>query len=175
MDTTEQVQPITYLFTDDGLVPNNPLPFVCYRGVIPLDRVDPESTVEALFASNNWGDMWRNGVYNYLHYHSMIHEAMGVARGRARVRFGGDYGEELKIAAGDAAILPAGTGHQCLWASDDFSVVGAYPNAGRYDLVRPSKEAHARALQTIPKVPLPKSDPVFGPNGPVVQLWNAHS
>jgi hypothetical protein len=72
MDTTEPLQPITYIFTDDGLVPNNPLPFVCYRGVIPLDRVDPESTVEALFASNNWGDIWRNGVFDYLHYHSMI-------------------------------------------------------------------------------------------------------
>jgi uncharacterized protein YjlB len=174
MDTTERVQPITYIFTDDGLVPNNPLPFVCYRSVIPLDRVDPESTVEALFASNNWGDMWRNGVYGYLHYHSMIHEAMGVARGRARVRFGGDHGEVIDIAAGDAAILPAGTGHQRVWASDDFSVVGAYPRAGKYDLVQPSKEAHARALQTIPKVPLPKSDPVFGPGGPLVQLWDAH-
>ncbi len=171
METTEQIQPITHVFTDDGLVPNNPLPFVCYRGVILLDRVDPESTVEALFASNNWGDMWRNGVFEYLHFHSMIHEAMGVARGRASVRFGGDHGEELEIAAGDAAILPAGTGHQCLWASDDFSVVGAYPNAGKYDLVRPSKEAHARALQTIPQVPLLKSDPVFGARGPVVRLW----
>ena len=175
MDQTEPLQPITYIFADDGLIPNNPLPFVCYRGVIPLDRVDPESTVEALFASNNWGDMWRNGVFDYLHYHSMIHEAMGVARGRARVRFGGDRGEELEITAGDAAILPAGTGHQCLWASTDFSVVGAYPNAGTYDLVRPSKEAHARALQTIPKVPRLKADPVFGPDGPIIQLWAEHA
>jgi uncharacterized protein YjlB len=171
MSTTGQVQPITHVFTDDGLVPNNPLPFVCYRAVIPLDRVDPESTVEALFAINDWGDMWRNGVYGYLHYHSMIHEAMGVARGRARVRFGGDHGEVIEIAAGDAAILPAGTGYQCLWISDDFSVVGAYPRAGTYDLVRPSKEAHVRALQTVPKVPPLRSDPVFGPDGPVVQLW----
>jgi uncharacterized protein YjlB len=136
MDTTEQVQPITHVFTDDGLVPNSPLPFVYYRGVIPVDRVDPESTVEALFASNNWGDIWRNGVYDYVHYHSMIHEAMGVARGRALVRFGGDHGKELEVAAGDAAILPAGTGHQRLWASSDFRVVGAYPKAGTYDLVR---------------------------------------
>ena len=171
MDMNESLQPITYVFSDDGLVPNNPLPFVCYRGVIPLDRVDPESTVEALFANNNWGSMWRNGVFDYLHYHSMIHEAMGVARGRARVRFGGDHGKELEIAAGDAAILPAGTGHQCLWASSDFSVVGAYPNAGKYDLVLPSKEAHTRALHTIPEVPRLKTDPVFGPDGPVIQLW----
>jgi uncharacterized protein YjlB len=175
MDTTGQVQPVTYVFADDGLVPNNPLPFVCYRGVIPLDRGDRERTIEALFASNNWGEMWRNGVFDYLHYHSMIHEALGVARGRALVRFGGDRGKPLEIAAGDAAILPAGTGHQCLWASNDFIVVGAYPNAGRYDLVRPSKVAHECALQTIPKVPPLKTDPVFGPGGPVVRLWNGHS
>jgi uncharacterized protein YjlB len=174
MSATGQVRPLTYVFADDGLVPNNSLPFVYYRAVVPLDRVDPESTVEALFASNNWGAMWRNGVYDYLHYHSMIHEAMGVARGRALVRFGGDNGEALEIAAGDAAILPAGTGHQRLWANSDFSVVGAYPKSGTYDLVRPTKEAHARALQTIPKVPLLTTDPVFGPNGPVVRLWDAH-
>ena len=57
--------------------------------------------------------MWRNGIYPYVHYHSMIHEAMGMARGRAKVRFGGENGQEIEIVAGDVVILPAGTGHQC--------------------------------------------------------------
>ena len=56
-------------------------------------RPIPKRLIEKTFAANGWGDMWRNGIYPYVHYHSMIHEAMGVARGRAKVRFGGDKGE----------------------------------------------------------------------------------
>ena len=92
-----------------------------------VDNDHPEKTIEGLFGANGWGGMWRNGVYDYLHYHATVHEALGVARGHARVRFGGDHGKEFEIAAGDVAILPAGTGHQCLRASDDFCVIGAYP------------------------------------------------
>ena len=33
------------------------------------------------------------------------------------------------------------------------------------------KAEHARALTSIPQVPLPATDPVFGPQGPLVALW----
>jgi len=50
-------------------------------------------------------------------------------------------------------------------------VVGAYPPGPPMDLVRPSKAAHATALQTIAKVAVPKTDPVLGADGPLVKLW----
>jgi uncharacterized protein YjlB len=116
--------------------------------------------------------MWRNGIYPFTHYHSRIHEALGVARGRARVRFGGASGEELEIAAGDVAVLPAGTGHQRLSASGDLLVVGAYPPAGTYDLCRATPSDRERARATIPAVPLPATDPLYGADGPLVALWH---
>jgi uncharacterized protein YjlB len=165
------IEPIAVVFEDDGLVPNNPVPFLVYKGAVAFEGGHPERTIETLFRGNGWGDMWRNGVYNFLHYHATVHEVLGVARGHARVRFGGDRGRELEIAAGDVAILPAGTGHQCISASQDFSVVGAYPPGPSMDLQRATAENHARALQTIPRVEVPRTDPVMGADGPLVRLW----
>jgi uncharacterized protein YjlB len=166
------IEPLAFLFKDDGLVPNNPLPLLVYKQAVDVDNAHPEKTIEGLFGANGWGEMWRNGVYDYLHYHATVHEALGVARGHARVRFGGDRGEEIEISAGDVAILPAGTGHQCRSASRDFCVVGAYPPGSKMHVTRPTPENYAKAVQTIPEVKLPKTDPVMGQNGPLVRLWN---
>ncbi len=171
MTAVRAVEPLAIVFHDDGLIPNNPFPFLVYQRAVELDRDAPEASVEFLFASNGWGGMWRNGVYDYLHYHSTVHEALGVARGHARVHFGGDGGKELEIAAGDVAILPAGTGHQCISASDDFCVIGAYPPGPKMQITRPTPESHAQALKTIPQVPPPPSDPVMGKAGPLMRLW----
>ena len=166
-----EIEPLIFVFKDDGLVPNNPLPLLVYKAAIDVDNAHPEKTIEGLFGANGWGQMWRNGVYDYLHYHATVHEALGVARGHARVRFGGDRGKALEISAGDVAILPAGTGHQCLSASEDFCVVGAYPPGLGMHVTLPTPENHASALKTIPAVKLPTTDPVRGENGPLVRLW----
>jgi len=172
MPTLQRVEPLAFRFTDDGLVPNNPsLPFLVYRGAVDTAGRDPAAVIERLFSANGWGDMWRNGIYPFTHYHSRIHEALGIARGRARVRFGGATGEELEVAAGDVAVLPAGTGHQRLSASSDLLVIGAYPPAGTYDLCRATAAEHARAVATVPHVPLPATDPLYGADGPLVALW----
>jgi uncharacterized protein YjlB len=159
-------------FKDDGVIPNNSRwPLVLYRGAVALPRnLDPAAIMEDLFDKNGWGDSWRDGIYDYVHYHSRIHEVLGIARGKGTVRFGGNNGKTLQLKAGDVAILPAGTGHQCLAASADFLVVGAYPPTGTYDECTKSEE-HARALKTIPKIGRPRKDPVYGSKGPLLTAW----
>jgi uncharacterized protein YjlB len=161
------------MFRDDGTIPNNPkLPFIHYRSAIGLPSSDdPAATFEELFKRNGWGDSWRNGIYDYVHYHSSTHEVLGVARGAASVRFGGDRGKLFELHTGDVVILPAGTGHQCIRASKDLVVVGAYPRGGKYDKCTGSEEERERALRSIPKVPLPAKDPVYGANGPLLDAW----
>ena len=166
----DNAEPLAIVFRDDGLVPNNVIPFLVYQGALKLDPKQPEETIEHLFEANGWGGTWRNGVYDFLHYHATVHEVLGVARGSARVRFGGDHGQELQISAGDVAILPAGTGHQCINTSCDFCVIGAYPPGATMEITRATPENHGKALKTIPKVALPPADPVTGKDGALMRL-----
>jgi len=161
-----------FWFEDDGFIPNHPRwPLILYRSVIRRPRwLDPAAIFEDLFAMNGWAASWRNGIFPYVHYHSRIHEVLGVARGVASVQFGGPHGRTVRIKAGDVAVLPAGTGHQCLEASEDFLVVGAYPPRGTYDVCT-SVRVHARAVKTIARVPRPATDPVYGKGDGLLSAW----
>jgi len=164
---------VTRRFKDDGIVPNNSeLPLVIYRRAI-IRRSKPESmaaVIDHLFAENGWGRSWRASIYDYVHYHSQVHEVLGVANGHGLVEFGGVKGAVLKVDEGDIAILPAGTGHRLVKASRNFLVVGAYPEDGTYDECTDSRDRHD-AIKRIAKVKRPRSDPLFGADGPLLRLW----
>jgi uncharacterized protein YjlB len=157
---------------DDGETPNSRLPVVCYRGALRLDDAfDPAAVFEETFACHGWRQSWRDGIYDFLHFHTATHEVLGIARGRVTVEFGGQRGRSLTLHAGDVVILPAGTGHRRLAASDDLLVVGAYPAGGRYDEPRPDQIDYATAVASIARVKLPRRDPVYGARGPLLEVW----
>ena len=134
-----------------------------YRNVVRFDRKhDPAATLELIFDANAWGKAWRNGIYDFVHYHSMIHEVLGVARGSATLRLGGNKGKTIKVSAGDVIVIPAGVGHECLNADTRFLVVGAYPAKGTYNECRGSFREHDKALKSIRRVAVPKTSPLFG-------------
>ena len=69
-------------------------------------------------------------------------------------------------------FLPAGTGHCRIDARDDFAVVGGYP-PGQEDreIVRGIIQNRRDAPERIAAVGLPGTDPVFGPDGPLIEAW----
>ena len=129
----------TFFVRDDGqYFPNNDhLPVIVYRQVFE-DKSLAASKWEELFKKNNFGHSWRDGIYNYHHYHSTAHEALGCYAGHARVRLGGDnesVRRDIELNAGDCILIPTGVAHKNLGQDSQFGVVGAYDLDGKtYDM-----------------------------------------
>jgi len=164
------VNPEEIQLSRDGWMPNNErLPVLVYRNVIRPEGSDPAAQYESQFKQNGWPPQWRNGVYDFHHYHSTAHEVLGFASGHATLLLGGPNGHRIEVRAGDVVVLPTGTGHCKLQASSDFLVVGAYPPNQEWDICRtaPSDSASNR----MHHLPFPQSDPVWGAGGPLTKLW----
>lgn len=160
----------THFFADDGTVPNNALPLVLYHGALG-EGGDIASRCEAMFEANGWPGAWRNGIYGHHHYHSTAHEVLGIARGSARVRLGGEHGASVELRAGDVVVIPAGVAHKREAASSDLLVIGSYPKGQRPDICRANTGSHDKSAANVARVPLPGSDPVTGRADPLLDCW----
>src|SRR4051812_43941750 len=160
-------EPQTFFFEDRGGFPNSRLPLLVYPEAVPPD---PDA-IEDIFARNGWSGAWRNGIFDYHHFHSIAHEVLGFARGEVRVCFGGPEGRVLMVRAGDVVVIPAGVGHCNKGQSGDLLVVGAYPGGADYDIRRGDPVEHETVLRNIARVQLPVQDPVEGSEGPLIRLW----
>ena len=153
-----------------GWVPNNrKLAVVIYRAAIPRAGDNLAAEFEALFEHNQWPPQWRNSILEFHHFHSTAHEVLGIASGSAEVIIGGPGGRVVNVRAGDALLLPAGTGHCLLAFSGGLSVVGAYPPGQQWDLRRDALSPEE--LTAMEALPFPPSDPVLGERGPVIEQW----
>jgi len=152
----------------NGWMPNNTLPVLIYRNALPVTG-DLANTMERLFTANGWPPQWRNGIYSFHHYHSTAHEVLGFAGGHADLILGGEGGTPITVHAGDIAVLPAGTGHCRIMASDDFLAIGAYPPDEHWDICRTA--AAPEVIERMRRVQFPASDPLTGPTGALPKLW----
>ncbi|MGZ4964682.1 MAG: cupin [Limisphaerales bacterium] len=163
----------TFLLQDDGTFPNSRLPMIIFRSALKVTGTEAEATFKKLFAQHDWGNNWAANVYDFHHYHSTTHEVLGVAAGEASLQFGGEDGVGERIAAGDVIIIPAGVAHKNNGCTQDFTVVGGYPEGRDWDLNKGLPGERPRVDENIAKLPLPKSDPVYGAEGPLLECWSS--
>ena len=161
---------ITELIKESGHFPNNNhLPVIIYRTAVKLDK--KEISFEDVFTDHGWQNCWRNGIYDYHHYHSTAHEVLGILSGKVTIQLGGPNGPAFKLAKGDAVVLPAGMAHKNLGSSSDFICVGAYPEGQDYDMNYGEASERLNTDENISRVPLPSTDPLYGHHGPLLTAW----
>lgn len=156
---------------DDGTFPNSNLPLLVYKGFFTKEKVSA-SAFEKVFTENKWHGFWRNGVYNFHHYHSTAHEVLGVYAGKAKVQFGGKKGKVLDVSSGDVVVIPAGVSHKLIEADKAFAVVGGYPPGQMWDMNYGRAGERPKADRIIAKVAIPKFDPLYGEKKGLCKIWN---
>lgn len=165
-------QEVETLFVEPAeYVPNHPdFPFVIYRNGWTKD-LDPQGVLDHL-DGNGWSGGWVNGVFPFHHYHAQSHEVLVNLGGDISVQLGGPAGETVEFCNRDVLLIPAGGGHCLVGQSHVSGIVGAYP-AGQedWDLKRNEKQDYELALQQIPHVPHPKTDPLTGTAQPLLDHW----
>lgn len=177
LEATEAIQNLNitrHLLSDDGTFPNNALlPLLIYPKVIHFGKDDNERIVKEIFESNGWTNSWKDGIYDYHHYHSTAHEVLGIISGSARIQFGGASGISVFLEKGDVVVIPAGVAHKNLDSDDDFLCVGAYPEGQQYDMNYGKEGERPQTDNNIKALPLPEADPIYGMNGPLIKNWAA--
>tara|TARA_B100000949_G_scaffold214157_1_gene209484 strand:- start:6 stop:587 length:582 start_codon:yes stop_codon:yes gene_type:complete len=161
----KQMEIKQFHFKDDGKIPNSKYPLLVYKNAFSERNIAGAKWLEATFASNNWTNSWRNGIYDFHHYHSTSHEVLGVYSGEALVHLGGEQGEKVEIKAGDIIIIPAGVGHKNL-GSSNLGIVGAYPNGRSWDINKGLPGERPAADKNIAALPIPEADPFSGKDMP---------
>ncbi|HZZ13124.1 MAG TPA: cupin domain-containing protein [Paraburkholderia sp.] len=159
-----------FMLEPHAWVPNNArLPVVIYRHALAPESGDLAAAFEILFENNAWPPQWRDGIFDYHHFHATAHEVLGVVAGSAEVIVGGPGGKVVTISAGDAMLLPAGTGHCLQSFARHFQVVAGYPAGQQWDIRREALTPDE--LAAMQALPFPPTDPIDGTHGPVVEHW----
>jgi uncharacterized protein YjlB len=169
----QHINIVRHLLPEEGNFPNNSrLPLIVYKGAV---KTTDRKIIEDLLESNAWGNVWKDGIYDFHHYHSTAHEVLIAVNGVARVQFGGPSGVTLTVDPGDVVVIPAGVAHCLIEGDENFNVIGAYPQGQSYDLKKGAANEKADAEKNIKAVPLPESDPVYGVDGPLLKNWRAEN
>lgn len=156
------------MFSDDGIVPNDPVfPVVVMAATVLMDAV----SARAVYCKNRWGGTWEDTVPDFTRYPPDAHEVLTCIEGWGDVQIGGSKGRTFRLTPGDSIVLCAGSRVQ---ASTDFLVAGAYP-AGQEnpEIGAATKENHDGMPERNAQVPLPPNCPIESAHGATIQAWKA--
>ncbi|KAL4807966.1 hypothetical protein BDV18DRAFT_110299 [Aspergillus unguis] len=169
--------PSTFYLPRTEHTPNNPLPVLHYKNVLPEPRTEEEVT--KFLTAHKWEKRGTWGAGYESHFHPNSHECYGVFQGSSTLLLGASGGDgvsnsglRLTVHTGDVIVLPAGTGHSSV-ESTNYRYIGVYPEGSpRWRNEFGKKRIGSQGFRDeIGNVGFPEEDPVYGKDGPLMKLW----
>lgn len=154
--------------------PNNALPVLYYPGAVAelTSTEDNGEKVQAFLEKNGYSNGWIGSIFTYHHFHSNTHEVLACISGEAQVQLGGSNAEVYPFKKGDVMLLPAGVAHKLIEGTDDFQIVGAYPEGKEPDMQTEDVDYYEEMKVRISRLGIPKYDPVEKTQGGVFEYWD---
>ncbi|CZT23541.1 uncharacterized protein RCC_09255 [Ramularia collo-cygni] len=156
-----------------GSIPNTSIqhkPLLLYKSLFP-DNTSASQIESHLSSIGVVQPQWRYTMYDFSHFHSTSHEVLGISHGRARLCFGHEDNPDRvveEVCKGDVIVIPAGVSH-CLLEDLEggFQMVGCYPKGYNWDVCEAGDD---RKVQMIESLEWFEKDPVYGNEGPVLEV-----
>ncbi|ORY61369.1 uncharacterized protein BCR38DRAFT_439984 [Pseudomassariella vexata] len=172
--------------------PNNRLPVLVYRGVLPTPL--DEGTASEALQLNGWVKKGTWGTITVKHFHPNTHECYGIFQGASELVFGEGGADEsgkgirCHVRAGDVVVVPAGVAHASVATEEEggtqnesgdghkpYKYIGVYPEGAphwRSELGNRMLSSEDEDLTNeVASVAAPSADPVYGPHGPLMDIW----
>ena len=121
------------------------------------------------------------GMVKMHHYQPLSHKCYGIFQEASTSHLGSGpldetgMGIEIYVSTGDVIVIPAGVAHCSIneSAKGEYRYCGVYPReAPRWDnnYCKAPEEAESKAA-VARNVAMPEQDPVYGVDGPLMQIW----
>ncbi|WQF88074.1 Putative uncharacterized protein YjlB [Colletotrichum destructivum] len=181
-------QPEQYIVRPTAHCPNNFLPVLVYRGVLPEPH--NEETTSTYLQRYGWVKKGTWGTITTKHFHPNTHECYGIFQGDSELVFGeggGDTsgtGARCFVRAGDVVVVPAGVAHASVTqerkleeggdGGERYRYIGVYPEGApkwRNEYGKKPLVDNRELAEEVSYVPVPDKDPISGLGGPLVQIW----
>ncbi|MBM6614797.1 cupin domain-containing protein [Desemzia sp. RIT804] len=154
--------------------PNSSLPVLFYPEAVKelANSKNNGEEVQLFLEKNGYTNGWIGGIFTYHHFHSNTHEVLVCISGEAQVQLGGPDREIYPFKMGDALLLPAGVAHKLIKATDDFQIVGAYPEGKEPDMQKGDTNNYEEMKINISRLGIPEYDPIEKTQGGVFEYWD---
>ena len=171
MSATKTEQAELLFFRENKVAPNSHLPALFYKKAFEENNESLEDQMYSIFNNNKWNGTRKGRIRTGRYYHTASHEVIGITKQAIFIELGGFNGSRHILEKGDVLILPAGVSIRLIKGAG-HDVRRGFSAEPTENMQYAKASYREKAKEAIACIPIPKTDPIYGRSGGLVDIWN---